>query len=402
MSTSTIERDTRIDFIRGVFILMMCVDHFGFLVSLIGSNAHAKMYTYNSIGWSSGAEFFVFFSGYVIATVYSRTMAGPGFWKTQLRAGHRAWELYVRNAFIWVLALAMMHWLFNGDAALLAATQISRAGSYPDAGILAFMTLRYAPTYFEVLPLYMTLMLLAPGYLWLHARSRFGAIGLSALVWGAVQLHPRLNFYSDQGAWNFNPFAWQFVFFLGMWFAKELPLTTFNRDHRLRKAALLVGVLALCAVLKLLDKADVVLPLIGTIDIPGHAKPNVEPLRLAHFLLVIYLVGLVMPSNDWVKQRWLTRGVALVGTHSLDCFCFSILLGYASAGLFSTTPRGTLEYFVLVAVNLFGLVLAAFWFTWLKTPPWRPPSGDAPKESAPPQPVPTAAAWPQPSLGSQG
>jgi hypothetical protein len=399
MSAATTGRDTRIDFIRGLFILMVCVDHFGFLVALIGSHARAKLYTYQSIGWSSGAEFFVFFSGYVIASVYSRTMAGTGFWKTQLRAGHRAWELYVRNALIWVLALAMMHGFFNGDTALLAATQISRASSYPDAGILAFMTLRYAPTYFEVLPLYMALMLLAPGFLWLHARSRFAAIGLSALVWLAVQLHPQLNFYSDQGAWNFNPFAWQFVFFLGMWFAKECPLTGFNRDRRPRKAALVVAVLAMCAVLKLLDKADVVLPLIGAIDIPGHAKPNLEPLRLAHFLLVIYLVGLAMPSNDWVRRRWVTRGVALVGTHSLDCFCFSILLCYASAGLFSTTPRGTFEYFVLVALNVSGLVLAALWFTWLKTPPWRPPSGGAPKELAP-QVAPGATAWLPRSLRS--
>ncbi len=68
------ERDTRIDFLRGAFILMMVVDHFGHLLSLIGSNAQAKIYTYQSIGWSSAAEFFVFFSGYVIATVYSKTM----------------------------------------------------------------------------------------------------------------------------------------------------------------------------------------------------------------------------------------------------------------------------------------------------------------------------------------
>jgi hypothetical protein len=394
-----VERDTRIDFIRGMFILMMCVDHFGYLASLIGSHAQAKMYTYNSLGWSSGAEFFVFFSGYVIATVYSRTMAGPGFWKTQLRAGHRAWELYVRNALVWLLALAVVHGVFGADHALLAATQVDRANAYADAGILAFMTFRYAPTYFEVLPLYMGLMLAAPAFLWLHARSRFASIGLSASLWLAVQLHPQLNFQSDLGAWNFNPFAWQFVFFLGMWLARELPLTSFNRDQRLRKMSIVAGVLAVCTALKLIDKADVVLPLFGIVSIPGHAKPNVEPLRLAHFLLVIYLLGIVMPSNDWVKQRWLTRGVALVGTHSLDCFCFTILLGYASAGLFSISARGTFEYFVLVAVNLTGLVLAAFWFAWLKTPPWRTAMAGAVKPPAAHAPA-TAVQWPASKLGN--
>lgn len=405
MSLPTTERDTRIDFIRGAFILMMCVDHFGYLLSLIGTNAGAKVYTYNSIGWSSGAEFFVFFSGYVIATVYSRTMAGPGFWKTQLRSAHRAWELYARNALIFVMAMAMMRWLFADNTALRVATQIARADNFPDSGMLAFMTLEYVPTYFEVLPLYMVLMLVAPAFLWLHQRWGHVAIGVSALIWAVVQVHPALNFYRGGGPWNFNPFAWQFVFFLGMWFAQECPLTTFNRDDRNRKVALVLAVLGACTVLKLMDKADLVLPGIGVVDIPGHAKPNVEPLRLAHFMLVVYLVGLVMPANEWVKQRWATRGVAQVGTNSLDCFCFSILFGYATAGLFSMTSRGTFEYFVLVAVNVVAIVLAAFWFTWLKTPPWRPPSSGArgskaakpvdPAPAAPPAPA-VAAAWSTP------
>ena len=106
-----------------------------------------------------------------------------------------------------------------------------------------------------------------------------------------------------------------------------------------------------------------------------------------------------MPSNDWVKQRWLTRGVALVGTHSLDCFCFTILLGYASAGLFSLSTRGTFEYFVLVAVNLTGLVLAAFWFAWLKTQPWRTAMTDGVKAPAAHAPA-TAVQWPASKLGN--
>ncbi|MFZ4289274.1 OpgC family protein [Variovorax sp. HJSM1_2] len=383
MNNSLNERDTRIDFIRGFFILMMCVDHFGYLLSLIGTNAKAKIYTYNSIGLSSGAEFFVFFSGYVIAIVYSKSMQNRGFWKTQLRGFHRAWELYVRNAFIWLLAVAMLCIFFTDNTKLFEVTQIARANIFPMSGIPAFMTLQYAPTYLEVLPLYMVLMIVAPGYIWLQKRFGHLSIIFSGLIWLAVQIHPQLNFYKNDSPWNFNPFAWQFVFFLGMWFAKELPLTSFNRDNFKVKIAGVIAVLIAFMLLKLVDKYDVSMPIIGSINIPWHDKPNVEPLRLIHFMLVIYLVGIVMPSNDWVKKRLLTRGVAQVGTNSLDCFCFSILLNYATAGLFSMTERGTLEYFILEFVNVAGVVLAAFWFTWLKSPPWRPPSSGASKASAP-------------------
>lgn len=365
------ERDTRIDFIRGVFILMMCADHFGYLLALIGSNAQAKVYTYNSIGWSSGAEFFVFFSGYVIATVYSKTMGEAGFWKAQLRSTHRAWELYARNALVFMLALAMMRALFDGNAALYAATQLDRAGRLADNGILAFMSLQYAPTYLEVLPMYMQLVLFAPLFLWLHARTRVASIALSALVWALVQLKVPLGLDVLGVRGTFNPWAWQFVFFLGMWFAKERPLTNFDRTRRRSKVAAIIGVLALCTLVKLIDKSNFVLPVLGAIDVPGHAKPDLEPLRLAHFLLVVYLIGVMLPANDWVKQRLLTRGIAQVGTHSLDCFCFSILLNYATAGLFAMTARGTLEYFVLQLVNVGGVVLAALFFSWLKSPPWR-------------------------------
>ena len=378
MNTALTERDSRIDFIRGFFILMMCVDHFGFLLQTIGNNAAAKVYTYNSIGWSSGAEFFVFFSGYVIAIVYSKTLAARGFWRLQLRAAHRGWELYVRNGLVFLLVLALVPLLFSGDAKLLHATQLDVAADYGVGAILAFMRLAYMPTYLEVLPLYMVLMAVAPAFLLLHARSRWLPIAVSGAVWLAVQFFPWLNFYSPS-PWHFNPLAWQFVFFIGMWLAKEFPLTQFDRTQQVRKVAIVVSVLGLCTVLKLIDKADVVLPLIGVVDIPGHAKPNVEPLRLLHFLLVIYLIGVAMPSNEWVRKRLLTRGVAQVGTHSLDCFSTSIVLGYLTAGVFSLTQRGTLEYFVLEAVNVFGIVLAAFWFQWLKTPPWRSPPGGQPQ-----------------------
>jgi hypothetical protein len=374
-------RDSRIDLIRGLFILTMVVDHFGHLAALIGNQSAAKVYTYQSLGWSSAAEFFVFFSGYVLATVYGTTLATRGYWRLQLRAVHRAWELYARNAVIWLLCLLLIGVFFAGNGDLAAATRIDLAGQYQDGGILAFTTLRYMPTFLEVLPLYMVLMLVAPVFVWLQTRSGLMALAASALVWLAVQIDPELNFHSDTGAWNFNPYAWQFVFFLGMWSAKAMPLTEVNRDHRRTRLTVVLAVLAGCLALKLLDKYDVALPLLGQIAVPAIGKPNVEPLRLLHFLLVVYLAALVLPSSHWLQQRWWARKVALVGQQSLDCFCASILLCYVTAGIFSLSGRGTTDYFLLVAVNVLGVVLCAGFFQWIKTPPWRSTNAAAPEST---------------------
>lgn len=372
------QRDARIDFLRGFFILSMCVDHLGYLLQVIGNQAAAKVYTYQSLGWSSAAEFFVFFSGYVIATVYRRTLDARGFWRTQLRGLHRSWELYVRNGLVFLLVLALVPLLFAGSAdsaGLLQGTRLYLAEDLGAQVVPAFMRFAYFPTFLEVLPLYMVLMAVAPAFLFVQARLRWLPIALSAALWLAVQADPGLNFHTP-GAWHFNPYAWQFVFFLGVWIATEMPLDRVDRSQRGRKLALALALLAACALLKALDKADAVLPLVGALDVPGTGKTDVGPLRLLHFLLVLWLIALAMPSGDWVRGHALARSVARVGTHSLDCFCASIVGCYVLAGLFALSARGTSVYFVLQAINMSSLVLFACWLQWLKTPPWRtPPAG---------------------------
>jgi hypothetical protein len=375
--TQATQRDARIDALRGVFILSMAADHLGHLLQLIGLPTSAKLYTYQSLGWSSAAEFFVFFSGYVLAGVYGRTQATLGFGPTQWRGVHRAWELYVRNALVFVLVLALVGWLFADSAALLQATRLDLGMARGLLAVRDFMRLDYFPTFLEVLPLYMLLVLAAPGFVALQARWPALPISLSAALWLAVQLAPGLNLHTP-GAWHFNPFAWQFVFFLGMWLARVCPLQGLQerlRPQRRRQLPLVLALLLACLVLKALDKADVVLPLVGALDLPGLGKTQLGPLRLLHFGLVLWLIALAMPSNAWVRAHALPRAVARVGTHSLDCFCASIVLCYALAGVFAQSERGSAVYFGLQAINLGGLVLLACWLQWFKGPPWRSPPG---------------------------
>lgn len=368
------ERDSRIDFLRGFFILSMSLDHLGHLLQNIGNLSTAKVYTYQSLGWSSAAEFFVFFSGYVVASVYSRSMAARGFWRTELRGVHRAWELYGRNGLVFLLVMLLVPLLFPGNAALLHSTRLDLAENFGARVAFEFMRFAYLPTFLEVLPLYMVLMVAAPVFLYLHRLSRWLPLAVSVAIWLAVQFDPSLNFRTP-GGWHFNPLAWQFIFVLGLWLAREMPLSEFDRTHQARKLALVLGLLVACTLLKAVDKAGIALPLVGPIEIPGTGKTNMQPIRLLHFLLVVWLIAIAMPSNAWIRRHVVTRGVARVGTHSLDCFCASIVLCYLLAGVFSWTGRGTSAYFAVQAANMVTIILLAFWFQWLKTPPWRSPPG---------------------------
>ena len=71
--------------------------------------------------------------------------------------------------------------------------------------------------YFNILPLYVVLMLWAPVALALNLRSPMLALAMSAGLYAAARLFGlNLPNWPEAGGWFFNPFAWQLVFTLGL------------------------------------------------------------------------------------------------------------------------------------------------------------------------------------------
>ena len=86
------QRDLRIDIGRGLGVLMIALDHLaGAVDRLLPDQFVVAFVTWSRIGWSSAAEFFVFFSGYLVGLVYTRTLTARGPMLMQARATHRAW-----------------------------------------------------------------------------------------------------------------------------------------------------------------------------------------------------------------------------------------------------------------------------------------------------------------------
>ena len=92
------QRDLQIDFVRGAGILMIAVDHLGYLADKFASPDYINPFiTWMRLGWSSAAEFFVFFSGYLTGLVYLKTLQvhGPGMlWA---RAAHSSSPVLTRE-----------------------------------------------------------------------------------------------------------------------------------------------------------------------------------------------------------------------------------------------------------------------------------------------------------------
>ena len=375
------QRDVRIDVIRGAGILMIALDHLGAVAeSLAPGSFMVPFATWTRIGWSSAAEFFVFFSGFLIGLVYVRTLDARGPWLLHARAAHRSWEIYVANLLTLCVVLAMLYGTPLGSAAIVEAVQLNELIAAPEAASkwVGFLTLQSAPMFFEILQLYVVLLLVAPIVLLLARMSMLAALAVSVALWGAVQINPSINL----GTWHFNPFAWQLVFVLGMLCSVGKVFERIEATLKRRTVLIVTGGLLLLALaIKAIDKSGIALPVLGAIDVPGTDKTALEPMRLVHFLVSVVFVVLIMPRNARAQASLPMSSVARIGRYSLECFCMSTVVAYAGAGLLLNTASITTLNVFLTGVALVVLIcLFAVFMEWVRSEPWR---GERAKKTLP-------------------
>lgn len=377
-------RDTAIDFVRGAGILMIGVDHLEFLCEkLAGEGFINPFITWLRIGWSGAAEFFVFFSGYLAGIVYLKTLQSHGAGMMWVRAAQRSWHIYVLNLLTLCVVLLLL------QTPLLTSPQVNEVsrmaallGSDAAAAITGFLGLRFAPLYFEILNLYIVLLLLVPVVILLSRISVWLPAAISFALWLAVQTGA-VPLLADHG--SFNPFGWQFMFVLGvlggMYGIFQRLQQWFSRDRLLKVSG---GFLLLAFLVKVLDRSGWSVPLLGPFDMPGYDKPNLGPLQLVHFLFSVVFVMQIVPRSREVQSMLAMRAVTQVGRRSLECFCMSTILVYAASALLSRVGAfDPVSMLTAGAAIVVGLCLFAPFVDWIETKPWRGPRrkpGDVPRD----------------------
>lgn len=380
-------RDLSIDLVRGAGVLMIAVDHLGGLLKLaVGAAITFPFVTWTRVGWSSAAEFFVFFSGYLVGLIYTQTLQKQGIALAYARAAHRSWQIYVANLLTLCAVLILLRVPLLASQPLETATALNTlTGTSAISGLIGFLTLQSAPAYFEILHLYIALLLVAPLLLLIARMSVLVALACSVAVWACVQWNPQFNLAS----WNFNPFAWQLVFILGMLCSVGGVFEKLRNHFGRRRLLMVTGSLLVLALgVKIVDKAGWSLPLIGQVDVTGINRTSVGPLLLLHFLVSVVFVMQVVPHGDAIARSAPGRLVARVGQYSLECFCVSTVLVYAAAGWM--TRSGATGPVVVFGVGVTILALVCLWalfMNWLKAQPWRGKSAtaavDVSKDAAP-------------------
>ena len=321
-----VERDLRLDLLRGLGLWMIFLDH-------IPDDVVAWL-TLRNYGFSDAAEFFVFISGYLLGYIYAPIVAAGQFLPALKRLFLRAWQMYVAHillflAFTAQIARAARKW---DNPMYKDEFNVANFLAHPDELIGKALTLQYKPVDLDVLPLYIALIAASPFVLWcLVRRPNLTLAGSIVLYLFARYFDWNLPSYPHGTTWYFNPFAWQLMFFVVAWCGcgaaaqiKKLvqsPIVFAIAIAWILFALVIVMTWHSAFLESLIPKW--LIKVIYPID-----KTNLDMLRLTHFLALAVVASHYL-SRDWagLRSKWL-RPLVLCGQHSLPVFCLGVFLSF--------------------------------------------------------------------------
>lgn len=342
-------RDHRIDFLRGLALLIIFIDH-------IPQNLLALV-TLRNLGFSDAAEWFIFLSGYSSAYVFALRRERHGYVFAAVEMLRRIWTLYVAHIFVFVVYTAQVSFTAARFSNPLYFDELNMGAflQEPHVAVLEALLLRFQPPFLDILPLYIVLMLSSLPMLALPWRWRWiWLIGSALLYLGVQRFHWQLYGYPDERPWTFNPLAWQLLFTLGGMLGEAAVRGTAPLRPRRWLTAVVVLYVAFAAVITISWTISGVIdsfPALLDDELFPLDKTNLSPWRLAHILAVVYLVWITTRPDSALFRSRLARPIVLCGRHSLNIFCLGVFLSMLGDVLLTEVSHAIGAQ---VAINLVG------------------------------------------------
>ncbi|MDP4022823.1 OpgC domain-containing protein [Methylobacterium sp. NEAU 140] len=348
-----------IDFWRGFALVTIFINH-------IPGNTFER-YTFSQYGISDAAELFVFLAGWSIG-IATRGRDGtpePGG-RSVVRLLARTVEVYRAQLTVMLLALA----LIAGAALVLDNPLIlewHNAGGFfadPIQSVCGMALLTYQLGFFNILPLYVVLIGIAPVFVLAGRISRVGALALSGgLYLASLVFEWNLPSWPGEGGWFFDPLCWQLLLVLGFvledWNRQTGTLRRWSR--RLTPVGILVVVLGIVLAVKGIRPDPLVVPeprLLFTFE-----KTYLTPARLVHFLGMLLafapVYALIAPRMGRIVDY-----LAGLGRNSLAVFSMGSILSLVGQLVRFQTGGGPLIDVLVAGAGLFGLGFTAWFVEW--------------------------------------
>ena len=223
-------RDSRVDLLRGLASVFVVVNHLG-MTSLF------QLLTQEAVGFVSGAELFVLFSGLVVGMVYGPRVKDD-FGTVVDLTSRRAGKLYLTALIVLVgVFLASLLPVFRTDALTTFVDQGTGGAGHDGAGrtydlyagmeslfqfpvppqvLPAILLLQFGPWQFNVMGLYVVLLLASPFILAALNRGKAVWVLAGTLAVYAVGTATRFRLLPSQFEDSFPLLVWQVLFVLGL------------------------------------------------------------------------------------------------------------------------------------------------------------------------------------------
>ena len=358
------ERIEAIDFWRGFALLIVFVDH-------LPGNPLATI-TPGNFGFSDAAEAFIFLSGMAVACAYWSKFAAGETAHVSLRCLRRAFQIYGAQLAISAAFIVIFggFYLLTGDHGIGSEDGRDLFFSNPSAGLIGLATLGFQFGYANILPLYIALLVMAPLLLMLLRRSIWLGLAVSFSLYLAAQAGLQLPSWPWPDSWFFNPFAWQFMFTLGM------VAAILMRHTRLPRSKLLLIVAASVVLVALAVETDGFGWLPGLSDsdyLFGIDKPLLGIGRICHFLALAYILVALNVAGlflKWPRAREISR----LGRHGLTIFSAGSMLCAIGQSIIDLCYWVDSDLFFAIVSSLvvtLGMALLFLLARWMDQP--RPP-----------------------------
>lgn len=348
-------RDLRLDVCRGIALWCIFLDH-------IPNNVFSWL-TLRHYGFSDAAEVFMFVSGVTCALSYGAVRRREGWWAVFAHTLLRGWEIYAAFLILTITLVVVVH--ASGSDRFAGEANVKILLQQPGAALTHAAILMYRPMNTDVLPTFVLFHLSFAPALWGILKFPNASLLTSASIYTLVQLYGWNLPEWPVNQWYFNPLAWQFLVVLGAWWA--------IRGYRMFWPKIVSWPVVLLATAYLgfglmITLSWEVEPLAAAI--PGYItrliypidKPDLDPLRLLHFLAIAIVVAKFVPPN-W--RGFTMVGLIHCGERSLETYCAAVVLSLLASWYLVEVSDSIAAQFVVSATGVAALVLFATCMAWI-------------------------------------
>ncbi|MDR3494106.1 MAG: OpgC domain-containing protein [Ancalomicrobiaceae bacterium] len=309
-----------IDYWRGFALVEIFINH-------IPGNYY-EQFTHKAISISDSAELFVFLAGWSLKYVVGPPEDPRPASRLVAKLFHRAFTLYAAHILIVMLAIAMLAAASRllGNSLILEWFNAAAVFYDPVDTHVGLVLLTHQLGYFDILPLYIVLLLISPGVALIHRHWPKLLLPISLTIYFAsLVTETTFRTWPTAGEWFFNPLCWQLDFVLGFILARQQGPGGWVRSNLGWIRIVAVPLVIAAAVARLanlsIDPTQVPEPHLLFVD----AKSFLSPIRMVQFLALVAAMSNIFPFlASWLRPVVVV--CSLFGRHSLLVFCIGSLL----------------------------------------------------------------------------